>query len=786
MDLVIVESPAKAKTIEKYLGGDYKVIASVGHIIDLPAGKLGVDVKDGFTPTYTVIEGKEKVIEALKRSAKAAKNIYLAPDPDREGEAIAWHIANQIDSKTKNIKRVLFNEITKKGVQDGINNPGEININRVNAQQSRRILDRLVGYLISPLLWKPLKPGLSAGRVQSVALRMICEREREIETFVPVESWTIDADFNIKGATSKESGLLKARLDKVGGKKCDIKTENEALKIIKNCPTEFKVSEVVKKEVKQSPQPAFITSRMQQEAIRKLGFTAKKVMAVAQQLYEGVELKDGPVGLITYMRTDSVRISPDAAAECAEFIKTSFGTEFLPKTKRVEKKTGANVQDAHEAVRPTSVLRTPKELEKSLTKDQFRLYKLIWERFVASQMADAVYNQTSVTISGGDYDFKSAARVLKFAGFTKLYLESTEDDAPQDAELEGAILFDIIEGSKADISNIGKKQHFTESPPRFTEASLVKTLEQKGIGRPSTYASIISTIVDRQYVELLEKKFHPTELGRIVNDLLVKNFPKIFEVKFTANMEKELDLIEEGKENWKDVLAVFYKDLDKELQEASGGKLASELNTGLACPTCGKGQLTIKYGKNGAFLACSDYPECKFTSDFKREESGGITLVAEKPAQGIGINCEKCGRELVLKRSRFGEMVACPGYPECKNIKNFVRKPDGSIRIIEATEKIDAVCPKCSGALVVKSGRNGLFAACSKYPDCKYTAAIAMNDDGSLGVTEAKTDAGGAECEKCGKPMVMKRGPRGPFLACSGYPDCKNAKSLKSAAKKKE
>ena len=784
MDLVIVESPAKAKTIEKYLGGDYKVIASVGHIIDLPSGKLGVDVKAGFEPTYTVIEGKEKVINSLKKASKSAKNIYLAPDPDREGEAIAWHIASQIDTKNKNVKRVLFNEITKKGIQDGINNPGDINLNLVNAQQSRRILDRLVGYLISPLLWKPLKAGLSAGRVQSIALRFICEREREIEVFVPVESWSIDANFNILSKTAGETGVLKARLDKINGKKAEIKTEKEALGIIEKLPKKFNVKEVTKKEVKQSPQPAFITSRMQQEAIRKFGFTAKKVMSIAQQLYEGIELKEGPVGLITYMRTDSTRISPDAAAECADFVEKTFGKEFMTKTVKVNKKQAANVQDAHEAIRPTSVGRTPKDMEQFLTKDQYRLYKLIWERFVASCMADAVYNQTSVVINGGIYDFKSLVRTLKFAGFTKLYIESVEDEQEEDAELDASISFDINENAPASIVDIFKKQHFTESPPRFTEASLVKTLEQKGIGRPSTYASIISTIVDREYVKIAEKKFHPTELGRIVNDLLVKNFPKIFEVKFTANMEKDLDLIGIGKENWKDVLASFYKDLDEELKKASG-KLASEFDTDITCPECKKERLGIKYGRQGAFLACSGYPECKFTSNFKRDEQGNIILVTEKQAESIGVNCEKCGKELVLKRSRFGEMVACSGYPECKNIKNFMRKPDGTIKIIESGETVEGSCPKCDGKLVIKSGRNGLFAACKNYPQCKFTSAIELQDDGRLKLSDNKAQVTGV-CEKCGNPMVIRRGPRGTFLACSGYPNCKNAKSLKAASKQTE
>ena len=785
MDLVIVESPAKAKTIEKYLGTGYKVMASVGHIIDLPPDSLGVDVENGFKPAYTVIDGKQKVISALKKTAKTADTVYLAPDPDREGEAIAWHIAEQIKEKNKPIKRVLFNEITKKGILEGISNPGQINENRVNAQQSRRILDRLVGYMVSPLLWKPLKKGLSAGRVQSVALRLVCEREQEIETFVPVESWSIDADFEVKDKSGKESGILKAKLDKIGGKKAEIKTEEEAVEILNNLPELFSVSFAIKKEVKQSPAFPFITSRMQQEAIRRFGFTAKKVMMLAQQLYEGVELgSEGPVGLITYMRTDSVRISPEAQAECAAYVEKKYGKDYLPAKKRISKKSQANVQDAHEAIRPTSVEKTPDNIKKFLTTDQYKLYKLIWERFVASQMADAVYDQTTVLIEGGELLFKASVRVMKFAGFSALYTESEEDQ--EDEERESQILFEIECGREAELKKIDKKQHFTQSPPRFTEASLVKMLEQEGIGRPSTYASIISTIVDRKYTELAEKKFKPTELGRIVNSMLITNFPKIFDVKFTAEMEKELDLIEEGKENWTDVLSSFYKDFDKELKAASFGKISSDLQTDKTCPSCGEGSLIIKCGKNGSFLACSKYPSCSFTSDFKREENGEITLLEAKEPEGTGIVCEKCGRELVIKRSRYGEIAACPGYPDCKNIKNFMRLADGSIKIIEPGEKINKPCPKCGGDLVIKSGKNGMFAACAKYPDCKFTTAVSVNGEGVIETTESKTGVSEEVCEKCGKPMIIKRGPRGPFLACSGYPNCKNAKSIKAAAKQKE
>lgn len=775
MNLVIVESPAKAKTIEKYLGSDYKVIASVGHIIDLPPNELGVDIEHDFTPKYQVIEGKEKVISSLKSNAKSADTVYLAPDPDREGEAIAWHIASQIGKK-KPVKRVLFNEITKKGVIDGIGNPVDININRVNAQQSRRILDRLVGYMVSPLLWRPLKSGLSAGRVQSVALRLICEREAEIEKFTPEEYWTIDADFNIRGAKEDERGVLKARLDKIKNKKAEIKTEAEANAAISEFPKDFIVSSVEEKKVRQSPAAPFITSRMQQEAIRKLGWTAKKTMMVAQSLYEGVELAEGPVGLITYMRTDSVRIAPEVAEDAKRFISANYGPDYVSAGKKAAKKA-ANVQDAHEAIRPTAVDRTPANVKKYLTADQFKLYKLIWERFMASQMADAVYNQTVVRITGGDYEFKTSARVMLFPGFTKLYLESKEDDENDEAD-ERALSFKIVQDSPADIEKTDKKQHFTQSPPRYTEATLVKTLEQQGIGRPSTYASIISTIIDRQYTELSEKKFHPTELGRIVNQVLTKNFPKIFEVKFTAEMEKDLDLIEAGSENWKNVLTGFYKDFDKELQEAASGKMSVNLETDKKCPEC-SGDLIIKVGRNGAFLACSRYPECKFTSNFKREENGGITLISENAHEKSGITCEKCGKEMVFKKTRFGEVIACPGYPECKNIKNFFRKQDGTVKIMEAGEKLADKCPKCNGELIVKAGKNGIFAACAGYPECKFTANIKMNNDGSMGIKEAASNESGEVCEKCGKPMIIKRSARGPFLACSGYPECKNTKSMK-------
>ncbi len=782
MNLVIVESATKIKSVEKYLGKDYKVMASVGHVIDLPPKELGVDIENDFKPTYTTMEGKERVIAGLKKEAKNADVIYLATDPDREGEAIAWHIAETVSTKRnpKPLKRVLFNEITKSGVMAGIENPTDINMNRVNAQQSRRILDRLVGYLVSPLLWRPLKYGLSAGRVQSVALRLVCEREQEIETFVPVESWTIDGKFDIKGSSEKTSGVLGAKLDKISGKKANIKNEAEVNAIIADIPKDSKISSVETKEVKQSSAEPFKTSQMQQDAINKLGFTSKKVMTVAQKLYEGVELADGPTGLITYMRTDSTRVSPEAVAECEKFITNNFGSEYLPKTKKVGKKAGKNIQDAHEAIRPTSVMRTPASVKKYLDNDQYKLYKLIWERFVASQMADAIYDQTTVLIDADKYQFRTSARVIKFAGFTKLYMESRDVDA-EDDENDDTISFGVEEGSASTLQSTSKKQHFTKAPPRFTEASLVKILEKEGIGRPSTYASIISTIVDREYVELKkDKRFHPTELGRIVNNMLVTNFPKIFEVKFTAGMENELDLIEEGTENWTDVLKEFYKNFEVELNKAKEGKLASTLATNMTCPTCNKGDLTIKYGKSGPFVACSEYPECAFTSGFERDDKGGIKLVDDRAMQSIGVACEKCGKDLVLKNTRFGEMIACSGYPECKNIKNFMRTAEGEIKIIENGTKVEGDCPKCGGEMVVKSGRNGLFAACSNFPTCRSTLPVKADENGKLVLGEKEAEPTSNEaCEKCGKPMAVKRGPRGPFLACTGYPDCKNAKSMK-------
>ncbi|MGE4267369.1 MAG: type I DNA topoisomerase [Deferribacterales bacterium] len=768
-NLVIVESPAKARTIEKYLGKDFKVLASVGHVKDLPAKDLGVDIENGFEPKYSVIKGKKKVIDDLKKEANIAETIYLAPDPDREGEAIAWHIAEELGKKNApKIHRVLFNEITKRGIEDGIKNTGPVNENRVNAQQARRILDRLVGYLVSPLLWKPLKYGLSAGRVQSVALRLLVEREEEIEKFKPEEYWLIDVTFD-----KKEQGKLKARLEKKDDKKYKIDNEEEAKKVLAELKAgDYIVADVIKKEVPEKAPLPFITSKLQQEASRKLNFSAKKTMMVAQRLYEGVDLgKEGPVGLITYMRTDSTRISPEAQTEAAEYVKKEFGEKFLAKgTKTTAKKK--NVQDAHEAIRPTSVLRTPESVRSKLDNDQYRLYKLIWDRFVASNMADAIYDQNTININNGAYGLKSQGKVIKFAGFRTLYIEGTDETAEKDQE----IIFQTETGEKLKASKHDSKQMFTQPPTRYSEATLVKTLEQEGIGRPSTYASIISTIIDREYAEMVEKRFKPTELGRIVWSLLLANFDKFFATKFTANLEEELDGVEEGKNTWKGVLEDFFKKFKPELNKAEK-QFTVDLKLELKCPICGK-ELTIKHGRNGSFAACTSYPDCKFTSNYERLEDGTFRLTEKQGDEPSGIECEKCGKEMVFKSTRFGKVLACPGYPECKNIKNYVKLADGSIKIMATGEEAAVPCPKCGEKLTVKGGKNGMFIGCSNYPKCDFTANMKVTETGEIMPHTDKVDEN-VVCEKCGKKMALRKGPRGKFFACTGYPECKNIKSTK-------
>lgn len=762
-NLVIVESPSKAKTIEKYLGKDFRVTASMGHVKDLPENELGIDIENNFKPKYKILKGKKKVIDEIKKLAETSDKIYLAPDPDREGEAIAWHIAEMI--KNKNIYRVLFNEITQRGIEEGIKKPGKIDMQRVNAQQSRRILDRLVGYKVSPLLWKPIKFGLSAGRVQTVALRLIVEREEEIEKFVPKEYWVLTGIFDVSGQQ------IKSKLEKIDNKKAELSSEEDVKKVLdildKNTGH---IDNVDKKEVFQAPYPPFITSTMQQEAIRKLGFTAKKTMMIAQQLYEGVDIhKKGPTGLITYMRTDSTRVSDIAVKDARNYISKEFGDEYINKSKRISKNKNENIQDAHEAIRPTDIFITPDSIKDSLTPDQYRLYKLIWERFIASQMADAVFEKTTVDISVKNITFRAVGKILKFQGFLKLYDESSEDVENEDQQL----LPDVKNGDIAIPQKYEPKQNFTTPPYRYSEASLVKALEQKGIGRPSTYANIISTIVERGYVEVKDKRFYPTELGRFVIKLLLKNFLHIFDVGFTAEMEKKLDEIEEGQLDWIELLKEFYKSFSEDVENADKNLILS-LKTDIKCPECNKAFLNIKYGKNGFFLACENYPDCSFTSNFTRDEHGKILLTDKNNNfEETDIICEKCNSKMVIKKSRFGEIITCPKYPECKNIKNFIRGMDGKITIIDKDYAIDEKCPECGGKLQLKKGRNGLFIGCKNYPACKFTSNYSIDENGKI-IPKGKPKVEEFECEKCGKKMVLKWSRRGSFFACSGYPECKN------------
>ncbi len=705
--LVIVESPTKVRTLKKYLGKDYDVRASVGHVKDLPSKRLGVDKEHDFTPEYEIIRGKAKIIKELKSAAAKVDDIYLAPDPDREGEAIAWHIAEELRPKKKKAKkfyRVLFHELTRQGIKDAISSPGQLDRNKFESQQARRILDRLVGYEISPLLWEKVKRGLSAGRVQSVAVRIICDREREIQAFVPEEYWSVTA--SLEGQVPPS---FTAKVAAFKGKKIKIHKEEEASKIVERLKVaDFIVKKVETKERKRYPAPPFITSTLQQEAARKLGFSAKKTMMLAQRLYEGVELgKEGPVGLITYMRTDSTRIAKEAAMEARALVKKKFGKEYVPARIPVYRK-GKMSQDAHEAIRPTSVSRSPEMVRNFLERDALALYSLIWKRFMASQMSPAIMDQTSVEIKAGDYMLRASGSVMKFPGFTAVYTETKEDDKGQGAAADVSCLPPLKENERLKLLSLEPKQHFTQPPPRFTEAGLIKVLEEKGIGRPSTYATILSTIRDKEYVTLDQKRFRPTELGFLVTDLLTAHFPEILDSQFTAGLEKELDEIEEGTVSWLEILKKFYSGFSERLSKARREMKSIKANgvpTGLTCPKCGR-PMVIKYGKTGEFLACSGYPECKTTQDFTRDESGNIKIL-EKDIVTEYV-CEKCGRPMVLKRGRYGQFLACSGYPDCKNTRPV---PTG----VKCPE------PGCDGELVQRTSRRGkVFYGCSRYPECKY------------------------------------------------------------------
>lgn len=698
--LLIVESPTKARTLQKYVGTKFTVKASVGHIKDLPESSLGVAIEDNFRPDYTVIKGKAKIIQELKKAAKEAKDIYLGPDPDREGEAIAWHIKNELESTGKTFRRVLFNEFTPKAIAAALASPVSLDIHKFESQQARRILDRLVGYQISPLLWKKVQRGLSAGRVQSVAVRIICEREREIQAFKPEEYWSITA-----GLEAENPPAFEARLAMAEQKKIKIKDQAQAEKILKDLEgQDFQVAKLDCKEKRRYPSPPFITSTLQQEAYRKLRFSAKKTMLLAQQLYEGIELDEaGPVGLITYMRTDSTRLSAEAVAAIREVIRQTLGPQYLPPKPNVYK-SRKGAQEAHEAIRPTDPALSPEKLKASLSKDHFLLYELIWKRFTASQMSSAVMDQTTVEIEARGYGFHSVGSVLKFPGFMALYVEGLDDNG-----VTGEVKLPALRtGERLRLLHLTPKQHFTQPPPRFTEATLIKILEESGIGRPSTYANILSQIQARKYVRLEKAHFRPSELGFLVTDLLVKHFPDILNVKFTAQMEDELDKIEEAQANWVETLRHFYGPF-KECLEHAESNMISLKGQGLAteeiCEKCGQA-MVIKTGKSGPFLACSNYPACRNTKDFIRDQSGKIEIQKEEPQ--VHGSCEKCGRPMVQKRGKFGVFLACSGYPECKNTR-----PLGT----------GIKCPEsgCGGEIIQKSTKKGrVFYGCSRYPGCVF------------------------------------------------------------------
>jgi DNA topoisomerase-1 len=750
--LVVVESPAKAKTINKYLGKDFIVKASMGHIMDLPKKGLGVDLKKKFEPTYEVIPGKEKVIKELKSAAKDAEIVYIATDPDREGEAIGWHVAEALKSKKRKCYRVMFNEITQKAVAAAFHRPAEMDLKLVEAQQARRILDRLVGYKISPLLWVKVKRGTSAGRVQSVALRLVVEREREIRAFIPREYWTIDANLSAHFPPHFD-----ARLQKYGGKNLEIENHAQTQEILQHLgQARFIVDNVEKKEKKRNPVPPFITSKLQQEAARKLGFTVKKTMMIAQRLYEGIELgEEGSAGLITYMRTDSTRVSDDAIQEVREHIETSFGGEYLPE-KPVYYRSKKDAQDAHEAIRPSAVSRIPEAIKKYLSPDEFKLYKLIWQRFVASQMKPALFDQTILEILADGYLFKASGSILKFDGFLSVYTEGKDEKDEEDEELEHKLPL-VSKGEILALNVLRPEQHFTQPPPRFSEATLVKALEEQGIGRPSTYAAILTTIQDRDYVIKQEGKFHPTELGFVINDLLVESFADIFDIQYTARMEEELDEVEEGKIHWTEALREFYGKFEVDLKRAHHQMTdikRMEEPTDEKCEKCGS-MMVIKWGRHGKFLACSAYPECRNTREIA--QSNGLAPEGPVAVEAIEETCENCGRPMTLKRGRFGQFLACTGYPDCKTTKKLAGSGTAKPKIPDTP--LDEPCPQCGQNLVIKRGRFGEFTACSNYPNCKYVKRKTL----------------GIPCPKpgCKGELLEKKSRRGKiFYGCDQYPDC--------------
>ncbi len=731
--LVIVESNAKSKTINRFLGPEYVVKASIGHIKNLPKNRLGVDVENGFEPEYITIRGRGKILQELKKLAASCESVFIATDPDREGEAIAFHLAEEIRPSNDKIQRVLFHEITENAVQDAIQHPKSIDLDKVEAQKARRVMDRLVGYQVSPFLWKTLYRGLSAGRVQTVALRLICAREEEVLKFVPQEYWTIDAKFK-----SKHREEVLSRLVKIEGKDAEIQNQESVEKHVSVLKTlTYSVSDLRTKQVERNPYPPYTTSTLQQDAARRLNMTTKQVMAIAQQLYEGVDLPEGRVGLITYMRTDSIRLAKSAVEEVRRIIAESYGLEYVPQKPRAFKNK-KSAQDAHEAIRPTSATRPPNKLAKYLTPAQKKLYELIWNRFLASQMASAKIEQTVLEVAGGPYLFRTTGSRIQFKGFMQVYSVEEKEDVAQLPE-------HLNKGDGVTLSGLDPEQHFTKPPARYNESSLVKELDALSIGRPSTYALIISTLLDRKYVDREARSLKPTELGVTVNKILIQEFPDIFNVGFTAQMEEELDQIESGDKPMLLVMKDFYDPFNRAVTNAMGKKdiiresLQEEQKE--KCPQCGR-ELVMKWGRNGKFIACTGYPDCKFTKPLESE------------AVQTNQVCDKCGAPMVVKTGRFGRFLACSKYPECKNTKSF-------------STGIPCPVEGCGGEIIErKSGRGKLFYGCSRYPACTFA---------SWYKPVAKT------CTQCSSPYMEQRlsKKKGAFLVC---PKCKSEILLEGQA----
>jgi len=748
--LVVVESPAKAKTINKYLGKSYKVVASMGHIRDLPKSKLGVDVDEAFKPVYEPIPDRKKVIKELRAAAKVATDIYVATDPDREGEAIGWHLAAELGGKKRSVHRLMFNEITKQAIVEALKHPVEIDQRMVDAQQARRVLDRLVGYKLSPLLWDKVRRGLSAGRVQSIALKLVCDREHEIEQFNPEEYWHIFA--NLIGPVPPE---FEAKLQKKNGKTVKVLNEAESKTIVEAVTNEsFIVDTVGTKARKKQAAPPYITSKLQQAS----QMPVKRTMMIAQQLYEGIELPgEDAVGLITYMRTDSTRVSDQALTDVREHIQSAFGEAYLPAKPNIYRaKKGA--QDAHEAIRPTSMEYDPDRVKPHLTKEQFYIYRIIWNRFVASQMLPAIFDDTTVDINAGIYTFRIKGSVLKFKGWLSAYSKDVEDNSDSPGDQEGTheddehtkgLLPALNKGDTLSLKATRSEQKFTQPRPRFSEAMLVKELEENGIGRPSTYAAIIGVLQSREYVAKIEGRFKPTRLGRLVTELLLKSFDDILDVEYTKALEESLDKIEDGDADYQGTIASFYKKFEKDLERAKKAMpniKVKGLPSDETCDKC-KAPMIIKVGRFGMFLACSAYPDCENTRELETTEPS-----QDEEAE----NCENCGKPMVVKRGRFGQFLACSGYPDCKTTRKIIETKQG-LSAAKPDQLLEEKCPKCESQLVIKQGRFGEFTACSSYPTCKYV----------------KLKSTGVSCPKDGGDIVERKTRRNiPFFGCSNYPDC--------------